>query len=150
MIAQELQSEIKIRPANGSDLNFIYDTFRQSMRSDSTMGRAVADGLFKREFVKIIDDILKTATTLIACMRTNPHVILGYLIFEPQRIHYAFTKMAFRQMGIQRALIKESGLDLSERVTTQFQTKMSYPIFEKYKQIEFRPVYDWALIKGEK
>lgn len=137
--------ELLIRPANGSDLNFIYDTFRQSMKSDSNFGRAVATGLFNREFVKVIDDILKTAVTLIACYTSSPHTILGYLISEPGKIHYAFTKMAFREMGVQRELVRHAGLE--GQVKAQFQTKMSYPIFEKHKQLIFSPVYDWTLKK---
>lgn len=137
----QLGNELKIRPAIGEDLNFIFDTFRESLRTDSSLGRSCKASVFKKEFAKVIDYILETSEVLIACMSSDENVILGYLIYEePQIIHYAFTKRAFRKMGIQAALLTKARLKPDKgEVQCSFKTRMVRDLFESKPQLTHYP-----------
>lgn len=134
----QLGNDLKIRPAVGTDLNFIFDTFKESLRSDSSLGRSCKASVFKKEFAQVIDYILETSKVLIACYASNENTILGYLIFEPGIIHYAFTKRAFRKMGIQSALI-ESAWGPREDIQCSFKTRMVRDLFERKQFLIHNP-----------
>jgi hypothetical protein len=144
----KLGAELKIRPAEPTDLNFIFDSFRASISFDAELGRDVSRRVFVREFMRTIDEILKVSKVAVACKADEPDIILGYLVYD-HKIQFCFVKMAFRQMGIARALADHAGFSGKNKIETPFQTKMSIPIFESHPQLKFKPLYQWALIKKE-
>lgn len=144
----QLGKDLSIRLANGNDLNFIFSSFCDSMKSGSVFGKQMGStGIFKKCLMPVIDEILRVSTTLIACQTENPNVILGYLIFQPGKIHYALTKGSWQRMGIFKALYEASELweGKDPRIKCTFQTKDSLPIFGKYKQFHYEPRFEWVL-----
>lgn len=137
----QLGDALKLRSALGSDLNFIFDTFRESMRMDSSLGRSCKASIFKREFNRVIDHLLEKAKTTIACMVEDENVILGYLIWEPSIIHYCFVKRAFRGMGIAKELVQSS--NLSSDIQCAFKTRSSKEIFNKYPSLIHNPLLNF-------
>lgn len=138
----QLGSELHLRPAIGQDLNFIFDTFRESVRHDSSLGRSCRTSIFKKEFAKVIDHILAKAKVLIACMSSDHNVILGYLIFEPDIIHYCFVKQAFRRMGIAYELFKSAyqcGKDPEREIQCSFKTQSMREIFDNHPFLIHNP-----------
>lgn len=101
-------TEFNIRAPNGDDINFIYSTWLKSYKQDSLIGKSCRTGLFFREYRYVIDKILADPTTmvLIACHKTEPAVIFGYLVCEPTALHYIFIKEVFRRLGIATELCK--------------------------------------------
>lgn len=99
----------KIRQATGKDLSFIYDTWLNSFRYDSPLGKSCRNSVFFNEYKLVIDRVLSEAETLVAHTPENENLILAYLTFQPPFIvHYAFCKDAFRRLGITKALFKEA------------------------------------------
>ena len=47
-----------------------------------------------------------------ACLPNDVSVVLGYLVSEPQIIHYVFVKESFRRFGIARMLFDHEHDDL--------------------------------------
>ena len=101
-------TEFRIRLADSSDLNFIYDTFLNSLHYDTELGKSCRNDIFYPEYQKIIDRILLRSTIKVACHQEEPSVIFGYLIFEPDILHYCFIKQSFRRLGIATALFNDS------------------------------------------
>lgn len=102
----EAVHEWKIRPAIGADLNFIYSTWLKSYRCDSTLGRQVRKSIFFKEYYGVLDSIFQRerTRTLVACLPWNEVVILGFLVFEPDIIHYCFTKSDWQKKGVSKSL----------------------------------------------
>lgn len=76
----------------------------------------------------------------------DENVILSYLIYEPGIIHYAFTKRAFRKMGLQTALIK-SALGPNEEIICSFKTRMVRDLFDAKPFLIHNPFINFK--KGE-
>lgn len=132
------QFQFEIRPPEASDLNFIQATFIKSMKSESSLGRSCSPRVFFAEFTRVIDHILAKSEILIACVKEDPGIILGYLIYEQNVIHYAFTKAAFRRLDIARDLIRHAFPDQKSVLFSQ-NTNSSKKICEKYPELIFNP-----------
>jgi len=98
-------SGFKIRPPKPSDLNFIFATFSNAMKTDSDLGRSCRSSVFFPNFQKIIDNLLSNAKILIACSPEEENVIVSYLIYDPNRLYFAFTRPSCRKQGLARELI---------------------------------------------
>lgn len=132
---------ITIRPANPADLSFIYSTMLKSLRFDSEIGKSVRSNVFFREYRLVLDQILLNSETLIACDQQDPEVIYAYLIYKlPDVIEYAFTKQAFRNLGLQNKLYKSSGLCKELFATHKTETAQRIML---NKEIEYNPFLNW-------
>ncbi len=136
-----VNSELTHRPAVGKDIPFIYSTMLNSYRVDSTMGRTTRKSMFYEEYHKVLDALLSqdNVKVTVACLTTEPDVIIGYLIHEPNNIaHYAFVKDNFRQFGVLKSL-GELVFDMSRTIYYSHQTRTFLPITFKQKNLEYNP-----------
>jgi hypothetical protein len=77
----------------------------------------------------------ESTKTLVAVLREDPFVILGYLVVELpeegwQVIHFSYVKKAWRGIGIFKQMIEESELDRSKRI--EFTHHMGKPVPENF------------------
>lgn len=109
--------EWAIRPAIGSDLNFIYSTWLNSYRSDSKIGNSTRKSIYFSHYYGVLDAILRNQRTkvLVSCKLDEPNVIFGFFVFEnsiddinPATIHYSFVKEGFRRHGILKSLFEKA------------------------------------------
>lgn len=123
-----------IREAEPSELNFIYATWLNNYRYDSFLGMACKNSVFFSEYPSVIDHILSKPFTkiLIACFPDTASVILSYLVYEPNTLHYLFTKEIYRHQGIARSLI-ERAFQGRTAVSLSHRTLMSEPVLQKYR-----------------
>lgn len=94
--------QYKVRSACGDDLNFIYATWLDSYRYDSAIGKAHKNTIFFAEYKKVIDLLLEKSDVLIAHVPESEETILGYMVFEPQVLHYIYIKGSFWNLGLGR------------------------------------------------
>lgn len=132
------EDPLQFRQAMPDDIPFIYSSFSKSMKNDSSLGRSCRAKIFFREFTQTIDKILLRSKTLIACYSSDPKVIIGYLIYEPNIAHYVLIKEPFRKCGIAKRLIGQAFGDLKEFSYTH-RTHHIKPIVEKYPDLNFNP-----------
>ncbi len=125
------------REAKEDDLPFIYSTWCRSYRYDSPIGRACKNSIFFPNFNKVIDHILGLPDNkvLVACDKTFDHVVFGYMVHQPDIIHYAFTKEAFFKFGIAKSLLEELG---GAKYYTHKTMNIS-PIVKKHQELIFNP-----------
>jgi len=131
-------AHLKFRKAKASDINFIYDSFLKSMKNDSSLGRLCTAHVFFKEFPAIIDRILSDSETLVASADEDDETIIGYIIFEPNVVHYLFVKEAFRNLGIAKELIGQALAGKMEFTYTS-RTHHIREIIKKYPGITFNP-----------
>lgn len=106
--------EFNIREGIGSDLPFIFDSFLKSYKKTSFIGRSCRNGIFFDSYRLIVDRILEQSKVLVACHKTEPQVIFGYMIFNKTTLHYVFVKEPFWELGIANALYQEASQSLDQ------------------------------------
>lgn len=113
---QEIQKRImthewNLRTGSEDDIPFIYSTWTNSMQGDSRIGRSCKRSIFYEGQTQVIDWILAQEDTevLVASNPDDPNIIFGYLVYQPDIVHYAFVKEIFRRFGIASYLHYEAG-----------------------------------------
>lgn len=145
------QSDLQwaIRPASGSDLNFLYSTWLNSYRCDSKIGKSTKKSVYFGEYYSVVDSILEKAKTLIACLSEEPNVIVGFLVFEPQVLHYCFTKESFRGLGVARSLYDRAFGGAGALFHTH-KTRQAEPILEKLPALTYNPFLLFTRVNSPK
>lgn len=126
-----------IRPAEGQDIPFIYSSWLNSYRYDSSLGRGCRNQVFFPEYNRVIDRILsrENVKTIVACKTDEPGVIFGYLVFQPGILHYCFVKEVFRKEGVASSL----ALSASPAIQFTHRTTALEPILKKHPELIFNP-----------
>lgn len=130
-------SQWTIRKAVEQDLAFIYSTWSRSYRYDSPLGRSCRNSIFFPEYNRVIDWVLSQEDTqvVVASDPVEQHVIFGYMVHQPNILHYVFTKEAFFRFGIAKSLYQHIGCP---KVFTHKTLKVK-DILEKYPDMTFNP-----------
>lgn len=135
----------QIRRAQGSDLNFIYATWLNSFRDDSSVGKSVRKSIFYFEYEKVLDELLARphAIALVAVKPDEPNVIFGYLVFEDRTLHYVFVKEDFRNFGIAKNLFQVA-LGGEGGVTFTHKTNHVRALIDRTPELTYNPFFLYA------
>lgn len=108
------------------------------MKNESPLGRSCSTRVFFPEFSQVIDHLLLNAKTIVACNEEHPQTIFGYMIFDPDVVHYVFVKAAFRRFEIARDLIAHAFPGAKSLQYSQ-NTNAARAISAKYPELIFNP-----------
>lgn len=103
-----MTEQIETRQLEPGDINFIYSTMLKALyyHKGSIYGPIEAEYFFERHHY-VIESILRAPNTVrIACLKSQPEVVLGYAIAQaPTTLHFAYIKKAWRGQGLARLLV---------------------------------------------
>jgi hypothetical protein len=118
-------SEIEIRPAKPDDLPFIYATWLKSYRT-SQFAQNIESKIYFSWHHKIIESILTRSQVVIAHPTGQPNIIVGYLVTEPNVVHYCYVKFQFRKLGVATNLIQHQSIDPNQMQFTHATPDMNW------------------------
>jgi hypothetical protein len=124
---------VAIRPFEENDRNLIYVTWLKGLRFGNDWFESIPQDIYFENYHKVIDSILirPKIEINIACLKDDPSVILGYVVFESDILHYLFVKPVWRNIGIARDLCPKN------IKTTTHLTSLGQAIMPKH--ITFNP-----------
>lgn len=100
---------VDLRAALPSDRNFILATWLRGLYYGGSFWGDIPKNIFMENYHDVLDAVLARPTTriVVACLRSDPEVILGYSVCggEGHVIHWLFVKTAWRKIGIARSLV---------------------------------------------
>ena len=118
---------------NGRELGFVYDSWTRAVARDSIWHPNVGKRGVARTPVPpslslhyhdiTLKKLLPKCTLLSACDPDDVDVILGYICFEPDVLHFVYVKGGFRRMGIGGRLLGVAGIDLSGDIVVSHRTE---------------------------
>lgn len=122
---------IVFREMAKNDLNFIYTSWLRGFRFGNDWIKEIDSDTYYEEYQKVIDGLLKKASVLVACLKDDPDVILGYSVKRDDVIDWVFVKKAWRKFGLGNKLIGN----------VKFCTHLTYigNAIRKKKSITFNP-----------
>jgi hypothetical protein len=126
---------VAIRPGVQTDVNFILATWLRGLRYGNDWFEAMESESFFRNYSKIINGLLAKdgVQVAVACLHDDPDVILGYLVSEGDKIHWAHVKSAWRKIGIASSLAPENVK------TVTHLTRAGMAILKRRPSIKFDP-----------
>ncbi len=127
--------EVVIRGATKSDMSFIYSTWLRGVYHGCSYYSKMESRAFYSSYTRLIAIVLVPASVRIACLPTDPDVIIGYAVigFTKDVIHWVYVKSAFRKQGVAKELLKDVTFDTVTHITD-----MSSDIIDK-KKFKFNP-----------
>ena len=134
-----------IRSPQSDDISFIYATWLNSQKYDSTIGLSTTKTIFFEQYRTVIDHILAKEDTkvLIACDKQDPNTIFGYLVYEPDVLHYVVVKEAFWSLGIATTLFEQAfGMGVGVECTHRTEHVKDY--FTGNSNLSFNPFLLYA------
>jgi hypothetical protein len=142
MAKQTLQnSEIYVRDMTEADIPFIFNSWLKSFRN-GLICKYVDNAVYFSEHHKLVEKLLKRSTTKIACNPTNPEDIYGYISYETIDgifcLHYGYVKQTFRNLGIFRTLMQNTGADFKTAGVFSHSTPISPALMPKF-QLMYHP-----------
>lgn len=132
------KDNLLLREAHASDLNFIQSTFLKSMKRESSLGRSCSTRVFFQEFPQVIDHILNVSKVLVASSKEDPNFIYGYLIYEPEVVHYTYVRGTCRNLEVAKEMIAHA-FPGAKTLTFSQNTNSSKQIKEKYPELIWNP-----------
>lgn len=107
---EKLKGPVRIRPATESDVSFIFDSWLRSYRgSKSTWG--IRNPVYYGSQHRLIEGLVRRCQVLVACNHEDASQLYGYVVAEHIDgclvVHFAYTKEAYRMLGIAAALLEQ-------------------------------------------
>lgn len=99
-------SLIELRPHRKTDEPFIYATWMRGLKHANDVYKQIDKIEYDRGQRKVIETILKIGTVMIAALKEDPDVILGYSVTRNPIIDWVFVKMPWRRLGLATELLK--------------------------------------------
>lgn len=130
--------EWMIRPPRKEDIEFIYSTWTRSYRHGSAVGKSLnKDSEFYPEYNKVIDWLLSQpdSSVHVLSLQDQPEIILAYAVSQKKVLHFIFVKEAFKNLGLEEALLKEIGkIEVYTHKTVSIKK-----IMQKYAKAMYNP-----------
>lgn len=137
----EILEQITFRQPTEADLPFIFSSWLKSFRN-SNFAKNILNNTYYSEHHRIIEEILKISTVLLACDKSNVENIYGYIVAAKLdnmfTIHYVYVKHTYRRMGLAGLLIGAFQLDPREPAYYTHDTHMANILARKYR-FEYNP-----------
>lgn len=98
---------IALRVANKGDHNFIFSTMLRSLFYGETWFSLIPKHVFMTNYHGVIERIIfdPKNTLVVACLKDEPDVLLGYSIVGPDAIHFVYVKRSWRSIGLAKSLV---------------------------------------------
>ena len=129
---------IRLRKANQEDVNFIFNAWLKSYKF-SYFARNITNTIFFAEHHKIIERLLKSYDTIVACNDSDPTQIYGFInagstegIFT---LNYVYVKQAFRGLGIAKVLFNAFDPDITTASIYTHHARIADRLSAKYNLV---------------
>jgi hypothetical protein len=108
-----LKSQVLIRDASEADVPFIFNSWLKSYRNSSAC-RSVTNPVYFAFQHRLIEDLLQHSFVKVVHAASDSNQLLGYIVYGEQEgikiIHYVYVKHAFRNMGMCKMMLQDSGV----------------------------------------
>lgn len=89
--------------------------------TNRVLGGQVRDAYFA-QYHQVIEEVLDTSTILVACHRTEPDVVVGFVVGAVHStgclvLHYVYVVSRYRNAGVARCLVRELKDSLLPQIT---------------------------------
>ena len=129
---------ITLRPAAQTDVGFIFNSWLKSYKY-SLFARTITNTIYFSEHHKLIEKLLKSNETIVACNPNDPEQIYGYVnagrIGGVFCLNYIYVKQSFRGLGIGKSLLNYFEHDPSSASVYTHHTRTAEKLAPKYNMI---------------
>lgn len=92
-----------------SDRNFVLSSWLRSYSAKSFDARDYGERRtqFFDDYVHVVRSLLARSQVIVACLREEPDVVIGWMAIEGDALHYVLVKPRWRQLGVARWMLED-------------------------------------------
>lgn len=126
---------VEIRDAVDADRPFIFSTWLRGLKHANDYFELIENAAYFKNQHDIIERILNDfeVVVLVACLKEDPSVVLGYCVYKNERLDWVFVKKSWRSIGLARDLVPP-GI-----TTVSHFTKVGQSLLRKHPNVRFNP-----------
>lgn len=129
---------IQIRPATQDERRFVRATWLESLQKDESRTAIAKKFSSGDEFAtcwgRLIDHILRRASVTVACEEGAPGgLVVGWICFERDVLHYVYVRHALRHAGLARQLGCDAKFTPEGSWLCSHRTEISDRLLPKYR-----------------
>jgi len=118
---------VRIRMAVDGDVHYILKSWRETYARDSLWAKNIPRQIFHSHHRKILEGLLETCETVVACYDQDPTHLVGFCCYERIDghlvIHFIFTRFYVRHFGIAAKMLETVGHQPGEPILTTHWTR---------------------------
>jgi GNAT superfamily N-acetyltransferase len=100
--------DIHIRQAGPEDVSLIYSTWLLGLRFGNGYFREIKKSSYFDKYKHVVTALLHRSHVSVACLASDPDVVLGYAVYSTDTLHWVFVKKSWRKLGIAKRLVPSS------------------------------------------
>lgn len=132
------QPPVRLRKAGQEDVGFIFNSWLKSFKY-SLFARNITNTIYFAEHHKLIERLLKSNETIIACDDNDPSQIFGFIsagyVDGILCVHYIYVKQTFRNLGIGKTLLNAFNHSAEAASVYTHHTRMAEKLAAKYNLV---------------
>lgn len=102
---QELDGIVKIRDAALGDYHFIIASWLQGYFHSQPFFKEMKLHTFCSFYEKVVKALMAKSVMKVACLESDPDVIIGYSVHQSPILHWVFVRPAWRNKKVATALV---------------------------------------------
>lgn len=106
--------KIVVRAANANDVPFILSTWLRGLRYGNDWFALIDKDAYFTKYAVVVDNLLRNSYVSVACLASDPEVIVGYIVYDVGVLHWVYVKKAWRRLGLAKQLVPYNPI---ERIT---------------------------------
>lgn len=95
------------RPMRITDKPFIFSTWRNQLYYESAKPVTQPPKMYFKKATEMIKQVLEHAQCTVACLESEPDLIIGYSVSSGPHLHWVYVKKDYRNKGIASLLATE-------------------------------------------
>lgn len=99
---------INIRDMVEEDRSFIFATWLLGLRHGNELYKEIKKESYFSKYKQVIELLLSRSTVKVACLIDDPDVVLGYVVYQGDKLHWVFVKKAWRKLSIASQLVPKN------------------------------------------
>ena len=93
------------RPMIEGDKPFIYSTWRNQAFYGAVNPHTQPSKIFFKKMTVLIKEILSESRPLVACLESDPDLVIGYSVSKGTHLYWVYVKKDYRNKGIASLLV---------------------------------------------
>lgn len=98
-------SNLKIREGVADDLLFILRTWASGLYYGNDFYKKIDKTDYFEKYPIILQNLIGRSSVHVACLSEDPDIIVGYVVFTSNVLHYVYVKKAWRKLGVAKSLL---------------------------------------------
>lgn len=104
------------RKASATDIPLLYAAWLKGLYYGNPFMNEIDKEVFFKNYKPVVTNIMLNCTVEVACLEDEPDVVVGFIVYKLNVLHWVYTKRNWRKLGVSKLLMPQ-GIDTVTHLT---------------------------------